>query len=57
MIRRHLAYSARLVRSGVSVELIVYPGCTHGFKMARQSTVAKRAEVDNNNALRQALSA
>lgn len=52
-----LAYSTRLIRSGVSVELIVYPGCTHGFKMASEATVAKRAEVDNINALRRALSA
>jgi acetyl esterase/lipase len=50
-----LAYTARLTRAGVPVELIVYPGCFHGFKMAAEASVTIRAENDNINALRKAL--
>lgn len=49
-----LAYSARLTRSGIPVELIVYPGCFHGFKMATEASVTRRAEDDNIRALRRA---
>jgi acetyl esterase/lipase len=50
-----LAYTARLSRAGVPVELIVYPGCFHGFKIAADAGVTKRAEEDNIRALRKAL--
>ena len=50
-----LVYARRLMRAGVAVELIVYPGCFHGFKMAATSRVAMRAEDDNIAALRRAL--
>jgi acetyl esterase/lipase len=50
-----LAYTARLTRAGVPVELIVYSGCFHGFKIAAEATVTKRAEDDNIRALRKAL--
>jgi acetyl esterase/lipase len=50
-----LAYTARLTRAGVPVELIVYPGCFHGFKMAADANVTKRAEEDNILALSKAL--
>ena len=50
-----LAYTSRLGRSGVPVELIIYPGCFHGFKMAASASVTKRAEDDNIRALRKAL--
>lgn len=50
-----LEYTARLTRAGVKVELIVYPGCFHGFKMAAEASVTKRAEDDNIRSLRNAL--
>jgi acetyl esterase/lipase len=50
-----LAYTARLARAGVPVELIVYPGCFHGFKIAAEANVTIRAEDDNIRALRKAL--
>jgi acetyl esterase/lipase len=49
-----IAYAARLVKAGVPTELIVYPGCFHGFKMAAGTTPAERAEADNIAALRRA---
>jgi acetyl esterase/lipase len=50
-----LAYTSRLGRSGVPVELIIYPGCFHGFKMAASASVTRRAEDDNIRAFRKAL--
>lgn len=46
-----LAYTARLTRAGVPVELNVYPGCFHGFKMATDASVTKRAEEETIRAL------
>lgn len=50
-----LEYSARLIRSGISVEMIVYPGCFHGFQMAREAAVTKRSQADSLRALARAL--
>lgn len=50
-----LAFTARLTRAGVPVELNVYPGCFHGFKMATSASVTLRAEEDTIRALRKAL--
>jgi len=51
-----LDYAGRLVRAGVPVELIVYPGCFHGFRMAKEAAVTKRAGEDSLNALQRAFS-
>jgi acetyl esterase/lipase len=50
-----LDFTARLTRAGVPVELIIYPGCFHGFKMAARASVTQRAEDDNIRALRKGL--
>lgn len=50
-----LDYAARLIRSGVTTELIVYPGCFHGFQMAREASVTRRSQADSLSALRIAL--
>ncbi|MBB3982740.1 acetyl esterase/lipase [Sphingobium fontiphilum] len=49
-----LDYAGRLIRAGVPTELHVYPGCMHGFGMARDSGPARRAQADNIAALRMA---
>lgn len=49
-----LAYTARLIRAGVAAELIVYPGCFHGFRIARGAAVTIRSDEDSLNALRKA---
>jgi acetyl esterase/lipase len=49
-----LTYTARLIRAGVAAELVIYPGCFHGFRMAKDSAVAMRADADNVRALRKA---
>lgn len=51
-----LDYAHRLIRTGVPTELHVYPGCMHGFGMARDSAPARRAQADNLAALRTAFS-
>ncbi len=51
-----LAYASRLVKVGVPTEMIVYPGCFHGFKMAVGTTIVERAESDSIAALRRAFS-
>ncbi len=49
-----LVYTGRLIRSGVSTELKVYPGCFHGFRLARKAAVSQRADRDSLEALRRA---
>jgi len=50
-----LEYSTRLIRSGISTEMIVYPGCFHGFQMASGAAVTRRSQADSLLALRNAL--
>jgi triacylglycerol lipase len=49
-----LAYVGRLIRAGVATELKVYPGCFHGFRIAREAAVSQRATKDSLDALRRA---
>lgn len=49
-----LEYTARLIRAGVPAELIVYPGCVHGFRLAGEAAVTARAAEDSLRALRKA---
>lgn len=50
-----LAFTKRLIRAGVAAELIVYPGCFHGFRMAKEASVSLRARHDSLRALKKAL--
>lgn len=47
-----LAFAGRLIRAGVPTELNVYPGCFHGFRMAKDAAVSQRANLDSLEALR-----
>ncbi len=49
-----LAYTSRLIRAGVATELKVYPGCFHGFRLAKEAAVSQRANHDSLAALRRA---
>jgi acetyl esterase/lipase len=49
-----LAYAGRLIRAGVATELKVYPGCFHGFRMAKEADISQRATADSLDALRRA---
>ncbi len=51
----NIDYAARLLRAGVSTELIVYPGTCHGFQMARDARVTKQYLRDQAEALGRAL--
>jgi acetyl esterase/lipase len=55
-LEENLDYARRLMRVGVPVELHVYAGAFHGFQMAVDSDVAKRAARDSKAALARALS-
>lgn len=48
-------YCGRLLRAGVPTELIVYPGCFHGFQRAAEAQVTMRSHRDSLNALKKAL--
>ncbi len=51
LLEEDAAYSLRLARAGVPVELHVYPGAIHGFKAA-PGELAKQAEFDLRAALK-----
>lgn len=48
-------FSRNLLRAGVPTELIVYPGCFHGFQMAATARITARSRRDSLNALKKAL--
>lgn len=48
----NLEFCRRLSRSGVPVELHVYPGAVHGFQMIADARVSRNAERDSIAALR-----
>jgi acetyl esterase/lipase len=54
-LEENINYASRLLRAGVPTELHVYPGAFHGFEMAVDADVAKRAVQSSRNALRRAL--
>lgn len=55
-VDENIAYAHRLMRSGVAVELHVYPGGFHGFDIfGGEAPVAVRARRDSREALRRAL--
>jgi len=50
----NIEYAQRLLQAGVSTELHVYPGATHGFDNTRSASVSKRLIQERENALRKA---
>lgn len=48
-------YAMRMIAAGVAVELHVYPGCPHGYVIAADAPVARRALADKRDALARAL--
>ncbi len=55
-LEENIDYARRLMRKGVPVELHVYPGAFHGFNLAIDADVTKRAARDSKAALARALS-
>ena len=54
-LEENIDYARRLMRAGVPVELHVYPGAFHGFNLAIDADVTKRAARDSKAALARAL--
>jgi triacylglycerol lipase len=54
-VEEDIEYARRLMRSGVAVELHVYPGAYHGFDLAPHARVSKQAQRDSLDALRRAM--
>ena len=54
-LEEDMEYARRLARSGVPVELHVYPGAFHGFSQAVEAAVTKAAFRDSTAALGRAL--
>ncbi|WP_062344079.1 alpha/beta hydrolase [Novosphingobium sp. CCH12-A3] len=48
-------YAMRLIAAGVATELHVYPGCPHGYAIAADASVSKRALAEKRAALSRAL--
>src|SRR6202035_3727991 len=45
-VEENLEYARRLIRAGVPTELHVYPRAFHGFDLAAQADVTRRAQRD-----------
>jgi len=54
-VEEDLSYAQRLLRSGVPVELHVYPGAFHGFQWAGDTEVSQIARRDSYAALAKAM--
>lgn len=54
-IDENITYAHRLIRTGVPVELHVYPGGFHGFDIFGDAPLSVRARKDSREALRKAL--
>ncbi|MFM6831385.1 MAG: alpha/beta hydrolase, partial [Novosphingobium sp.] len=48
-------YAMRLIAAGVATEMHIYPGCPHGYVIAADAAVSKRALADKRAALARAL--
>jgi acetyl esterase/lipase len=51
----NLDYVQRLLHAGVATEFHIYPGAYHGYQIAAQADVTKRAQRDDLEALKRAL--
>lgn len=51
----NIAYAQALMAAGVAAELVVYPGCFHGFQRAEAARVSRRFARDHREALGRAL--
>jgi len=51
----NIDYAQRLLKAGVSTELIVYPGVCHGFQMMADARVSRQYYRDQEEALARAL--
>jgi acetyl esterase/lipase len=49
-----IAHAQRLIAAGVPTEFHLYPGAYHGFEMAADTGVGRRAQRDRHDALRRA---
>ena len=56
-VDENLSYAQRLLRSGVPVEMHVYPGAFHGFQWAAGAEVTQIARRDSFGALARAMAA
>ncbi|MDB5475121.1 MAG: arylesterase [Phenylobacterium sp.] len=54
-LEEDMDFARRLIRAGVPVELHVFPGAFHGFDVAPDVDVSKRARRDSRAALKRAL--
>jgi acetyl esterase/lipase len=56
-VEENLEYARRLLRAGVAVELLLYPGAYHGYHVAGDTELLRRSERDLRAAMTAALEA